>query len=94
MGDGKRRLEETLGDKPGIEAPNSGIGGLRYDQECRAALSPAFDELVEQATSAGWDPIRVCYELLYLASDKVGQLKDGASSGAPDLKPSVRARKR
>ena len=94
MGVANRRLEGTLGDKPGIEAPNSAIGELRYDQECRAALSPAFDELVERATSAGWDPLRVCYELLYLASDKAGQLKDGPPSVAPDLKSSARTKER
>ena len=81
-----------MADKTVVEAPKSVLGDHQYDRDCRAALSPLVDKLVEEATSAGWDPLRVGYELLYLASDKIGQLK--GDSPNPVLEPEPKSGRR
>lgn len=60
-------------DELKIEAPKSEQGAPRYDQECRAALKPAFETLLEAAAEAGWNSTRAAYELMYLASHRIAQ---------------------
>lgn len=59
----------------GIDPPSSSVTGYQYDRECRAALKPAFDALLESAIKAGWDRQRALYELMYLASGAIGDMK-------------------
>jgi hypothetical protein len=64
-----------VADNIEIEAPSSDKFGPSYDAECRAALRPAFEQLVEQAAEAGWNRNRATIELMYLASEAIGTLR-------------------
>ena len=61
-----------------IDPPTSSAVGYQYDRECRAALRPAFEALLETAVKAGWDRKRALYELMYLASGTIGGVKKQA----------------
>ncbi|MCO5064763.1 MAG: hypothetical protein M9924_10120 [Rhizobiaceae bacterium] len=61
-----------------IDAPTSGISGPRYDRECREALRPAFENLLDLAAEAGWDRRRAAFELMYLASSNIADGPDAA----------------
>lgn len=58
-----------------IDPPSSSAAGYQYDKECRAALRPAFEALLESAVKAGWDRQRALFELMYLASGTIGEAK-------------------
>ena len=60
-----------MGDHMSIEPPSSSSTGYQYDRECRAALQPGFEALLDAAFKAGWDRQRALYELMYLASGTV-----------------------
>jgi len=58
-----------------IEAPTTSPKEFGYDRECRTAMRPAFESLVEAASKAGWDKERLTYELMYLASEMIGEFR-------------------
>lgn len=59
-----------------IEAPMIEVNRPGYDQECRSALRPAFEKLLDIAMEAGWDRTRAAYELMYLASHSIAEERD------------------
>lgn len=63
-----------------ISSPAGEAKGPRYDSECRSALTPAFEVLLDTAVEAGWDRTRAAYELMYLASHSVAAGRDDKSS--------------
>lgn len=62
-----------------INAPTGEARGPRYDAECRSALRPAFETLLDIAAEAGWDRTRAAYELMYLASHSVAEGRDNSN---------------
>ncbi|MBX3597149.1 MAG: hypothetical protein KF874_06200 [Rhizobiaceae bacterium] len=59
-----------------IDAPTSDAKSPSYDRECRLALKPAFEALLDVASEAGWDRKRVAYEMMYLASHSIAERND------------------
>ncbi|MGC4026571.1 MAG: hypothetical protein QM744_16375 [Mesorhizobium sp.] len=60
-----------------VNAPTAEAKGPRYDAECRSALKPAFETLLDIAVEADWNRTRTAYELMYLASHHIAEDRDG-----------------
>ena len=54
--------------EPSITAPTSPTGRVEYDNECREALRPHLNAIIEQAVQAGWDRNTAAFTLMYLAA--------------------------
>jgi hypothetical protein len=54
--------------EPVVEKPNNTISHSSYETECRAALKPHLDAILDLAVKAGWDRNMASYSLMYLAA--------------------------
>ena len=54
--------------EPVVEKPKNAVKNASYEAECREALRPHLDALLELAAKAGWDRNVASYGLMYLAA--------------------------
>ena len=54
--------------EPVVEKPKNTIRNASYETECREALRPHLDALLDLAEKAGWDRNMASYSLMYLAA--------------------------
>ena len=54
--------------EPVVEKPKNPIKHAAYENECREALKPHLDAILELAVKAGWDRNIASYSLMYLAA--------------------------
>ncbi len=67
-------IKEPVVAKPGKDVLSAG-----YDLECREALRPHLEAVLELAVKAGWDRNVAGYSLMYLSAKAVRP--SGSSSG-------------
>lgn len=54
--------------EPVVDKPKTAIKDASYESECRAALKPHLEAVLDLAVKAGWDRNMVSYSLMYLAA--------------------------
>lgn len=54
-----------------IGAPRHPATGAAYEQDCREALSPHLDALLDKVEAAGWDRRQAASALMYLAAARL-----------------------
>ena len=54
--------------EPVVEKPKNAIRNASYETECREALRPHLDTILDLAVKAGWDRNIASYSLMYLAA--------------------------
>jgi hypothetical protein len=54
--------------EPVVDKPKSPIRNSSYETECRDALRPHLDAILDLAVKAGWDRNIASYSLMYLAA--------------------------
>ncbi|TIM08127.1 MAG: hypothetical protein E5Y62_17385 [Mesorhizobium sp.] len=55
-----------------IAAPIRPKNDFNYETDCRAALAPLVDGLLDMAEQAGWDRRKAAYTLMFLSAQRVG----------------------
>jgi hypothetical protein len=60
-----------------IEAPTRPTTDFNYETDCRAALAPLVEGLLDMAESAGWDRRKAAYTLMFLSAQRVGAGNEG-----------------
>ena len=61
--------------EPVVETPKNPVKNASYETECREALRPHFEALLDLAVKAGWDRNIASYSLMYLAAKTSRQPK-------------------
>ena len=59
-----------------IASPTLPPTDFDYETECRAALAPLVDGLLDAAESAGWDRRKAAYTIMFLSAQKLGARKE------------------
>lgn len=54
-----------------VPKPSLRAGTIGYDKECRDALTPAVDNLLDMFEQAGWDRKRCATELMFVAANAI-----------------------
>ncbi|RWQ55703.1 hypothetical protein [Mesorhizobium sp.] len=54
-----------------IAAPTRPKNDFHYETDCRAALAPLVDGLLDMAEQAGWDRRKAAYTLMFLSAQRV-----------------------
>jgi len=54
--------------EPVVDKPQNAVGHTNYETECREALRPHLDALLDLAVKAGWDRNIASYSMMYLAA--------------------------
>jgi hypothetical protein len=54
--------------EPVVEKPKNSIRHSNYETECREALRPHLEAMLDLAEKAGWDRNMASYSLMYLAA--------------------------
>jgi hypothetical protein len=54
--------------EPVVEKPKNSIRHSNYETECREALRPHLEAMLDLAVKAGWDRNMASYSLMYLAA--------------------------
>jgi hypothetical protein len=54
--------------EPVVEKPKNAVKNASYEMECREALRPHLDAILDLAVKAGWDRNIASYSLMYLAA--------------------------
>lgn len=54
--------------EPVVDKPKNPIRHSSYETECREALRPHLDAILDLAVKAGWDRNVASYSLMYLAA--------------------------
>ena len=54
--------------EPVVDKPKSLVRNASYENECREALRPHLDAILDLAVKAGWDRNIASYSLMYLAA--------------------------
>jgi hypothetical protein len=54
--------------EPVVEKPKTQVKDASYEKECREALRPHLDAILDLAVKAGWDKNIASYSLMYLAA--------------------------
>jgi hypothetical protein len=57
--------------EPTIDKPINSIKHADYEKDCREALRPHLEALLDLATKAGWDRNVAGFSLMYLAAKTV-----------------------
>jgi hypothetical protein len=65
--------------EPVVESPKHQVKDAEYEQECREALRPHLEALLELAGKFGWDRKVASFSLMYLAA-KTLKADDHAAS--------------
>lgn len=56
--------------EPVVEKPNKAKIHFDYEIECREALRPHLEAMIDLAVKAGWDRKVASFSLMYLAAKK------------------------
>lgn len=64
--------------EPVIDKPTSPLRHLSYEQECREALKPHLEAMIDLAVKAGWDRNIASFSLMYLAAKRAAPLDRAA----------------
>ena len=59
-----------------IASPTLSKTDFDYETECKAALAPLVDGLLDAAESAGWDRRKAAYTMMFLSAQKLGARKE------------------
>jgi hypothetical protein len=54
--------------EPVVDKPKNPIRNASYETECREALKPHLDAILDLAVKAGWDRNIASYSLMYLSA--------------------------
>ncbi|MEW9807052.1 hypothetical protein [Mesorhizobium marinum] len=54
--------------EPVVQKPKNAIRHSSYETECREALKPHLDSIIDLAVKAGWDRKMASFSLMYLAA--------------------------
>lgn len=54
--------------EPIVDKPKNAVRHTNYENECREALKPHLDAMIDLAVKAGWDRKTATYSLMYLAA--------------------------
>ncbi len=54
--------------EPVVESPKTQVRDTSYEKECREALRPHLDAILDLAVKAGWDRNIASYSMMYLAA--------------------------
>lgn len=54
--------------EPVVDKPSSPLRHIDYEMECRDALRPHLDAMIDLAVKAGWDRKTASYTVMYLAA--------------------------
>ena len=54
--------------EPVVDKPKNTIRHSDYETDCREALKPHLDTILDLAVKAGWDRNMASYSLMYLAA--------------------------
>jgi hypothetical protein len=54
-----------------IGRPKNPVPHLQYDHDCREALAPHIDALLNRAEAAGWDRRQAASTIMYLAAMRI-----------------------
>lgn len=54
--------------EPVVDKPSTAIRHFGHEAECRQALQPHLEAMIDLAVKAGWDRKTVTYSLMYLAA--------------------------
>lgn len=54
--------------EPIVDKPTNAFHHFGYEAECREALKPHLEAIIDLAVKAGWDRRTVCYSLMYVAA--------------------------
>jgi hypothetical protein len=57
--------------EPVVEKPKNSIRHSSYETECREALWPHLEAMLDLAVKAGWDRNMASYSLMYLAAKTI-----------------------
>lgn len=63
--------------EPVVDKPKKTKTDSKYEIECREALKPHLDAMVDLAVKAGWDRKVASFSLMYLAAKKSGPHDSG-----------------
>ena len=61
--------------KQEIKRPRRPLIEIQYDAECREALVPLLEELLDQFEAVGWNRNRAAYEMMYFAARRMNVAK-------------------
>ncbi|MER8829939.1 hypothetical protein [Mesorhizobium sp. M0988] len=59
-----------------IAAPTLPRTDFNYEAECKTALAPIVDGLLDAVESAGWDRRKAAYTLMFLSAQRLGAGKE------------------
>jgi hypothetical protein len=59
-----------------IAAPTLPRTNFNYETECKAALEPLIDRMLDAAEAAGWDRRKAAYTLMFLSAQRLGGGKE------------------
>ena len=65
--------------EPVVEKPKTEVRDAGYEKECREALMPHLDAILDLAVKAGWDRNIASYSLMYLAAKTVRPSEQNAA---------------
>jgi hypothetical protein len=61
--------------KQEIKRPRRPLIDMQYDAECREALGPLLEELLDQFEAVGWNRNKAAYEMMYFAARRMNAAK-------------------
>jgi hypothetical protein len=60
--------------EPIVDKPSTAIRDFGHEAECREAMKPHLEAMIDLAVKAGWDRRTVTYSLMYLAAKTASPL--------------------
>ncbi|TGQ28817.1 hypothetical protein [Mesorhizobium sp. M00.F.Ca.ET.216.01.1.1] len=67
---------DTIDSFANIAAPTLSPTDFNYETECRAALGPLIDGLLDTAEQAGWNRRKAAYTIMFLSAQKLTTAKE------------------
>lgn len=64
--------------EPVIDKPSNSLRHLDYEKECREALKPHLEAMIDLAVKAGWDRSIASFSVMYLAAKRAAPLDRAA----------------
>lgn len=60
-----------MANEAAVRSPAHEVNATPYDADCKDALAPHVDELINRAEAAGWNRTRVASALMYLGAKRL-----------------------
>lgn len=70
---------DTLNSSGKIPAPTLPKTDFNYETECKTALAPLVDGLLDAVESAGWDRRKATYTLMFLSAQRLAPARRSAN---------------